>query len=330
MSIAIEEAKKGSNNVHPNPKVGAVITVNNKLISKSYHKKFGDFHAERNVINLVKSNFSKATLYTTLEPCSHIGKTPPCIDIINPSRFQRVVISSLDPNPKVNGNGLLKLKEKGIEVKTGVLEQDSKEINQPFFTFFEKQRPFVILKFASTLDGFIAKENGKSKWITGLNSRKDVHNLRSNCSAILIGRKTADIDNPDLSSHGRGRDPKIIIIGSPKKINKKNKIFSKKPLFFSQENMKMRKSNRENINIILSSLYKKNIQSILVEGGSLTLTSFLESQLFDKLFCYIAPKIFVNGIAVFNGNKSLPKDLLKVESIKEFDQDFRIIYKKNK
>ena len=330
MSIAIKEAKKGYNNVHPNPKVGVVITVNNKLIAKSYHKKFGGLHAERNAINLIPSNFSKATLYTTLEPCSHFGKTSPCAEHIHPSNFDRVVISSLDPNPRVNGKGLLKIKEKGIDTKLGVLEEESKKINTPFFTYFEKKRPYVILKFASTLDGFIAMEDGTSKWITCQKSRNDVHKLRSNCDGILVGRKTADIDNPDLSSHGKGRDPKVLILGSSKKINKSNKVFSKNPLFLSKENLNFSNNKLENISLVLSKLYEEKIQSVLVEGGSETLTSFLESQLFDEIHCYIAPKIFTTGIPIFNSKNSLPNDLLKVESIKEFDDDLRIIYRMKK
>ena len=330
MSIAIKEAKKGYNNVHPNPKVGVVITVNNRLIAKSYHKKFGGLHAERNAINLITSNFSKATLYTTLEPCSHFGKTSPCVEHIHPSNFERVVISSLDPNPKVNGKGLLKIKEKGIDIKLGVLEKESKKINNPFYTYYEKKRPYVILKFASTLDGFIAMKDGTSKWITGQNSRNDVHKLRSYCDGILVGRKTADIDNPDLSSHGKGRNPKVLILGSSKKINKTNKVFSKNPLFLSKENLNFSNDKLVNISLVLSKLYEKKIQSVLVEGGSKTLTSFLESQLFDEIYCYIAPKIFTNGISIFNSKNTLPNDLLKVESIKEFDDDIRIIYRMKK
>ena len=147
MSIAIKEAEKGGHNVHPNPKVGVVITCNNKLIAKSYHKKFGDLHAERNAINSIFSNFSKATLYTTLEPCSHFGKTSPCVEYINPLNFERVVISSLDPNPMVNGKGLLKIKQKGINTKVGILEKKSKNVIavdlEP--TFVSRKRKMTLL-----------------------------------------------------------------------------------------------------------------------------------------------------------------------------------------
>ena len=326
MKLAIKEAKKARNDVFPNPKVGCLIVKDGKVVSKGFHRRFGGRHAEKVAIDNLSQKITNATMYVTLEPCAHKGKTSPCIDLIDPSIFNRVVISSLDPNPSASG-GINAILNKKIPVTKNVCNMKSKKINPRFFTYHEKKRPYVIVKAALTLDGFIAELNGVSKWITNENSRQSVHVLRSSCDAILIGNKTALKDNPSLDSHGKGKDPIPVIIDSSKSLNKSLKIFKKNPIVFSNEIMKRKPIN--NVKIMLDALYKKNIQSVLVEGGGFTITHFLDSGFFDELHLYYAPKFLGSGISIFNTIKSI-KDSSNfvLKKVDKFNSDFRVIYKR--
>ena len=205
MQEAIKEALKADpNKVYPNPLVGCVIVKDNMIIARGYHKEFGTNHAEVNAIESLDVPVSNADLYVTLEPCAHFGKNPPCVNaIIESKMFKKVIIASHDPNERAMG-GIELLKNAGIEVEVGDCAKESKEINQRFYTFFKKKRPYVIIKFARTQDGFIARLDGSSKWITEEDARTDVHLTRSGCDAILVGRNTIEIDNPSLDSHGLG------------------------------------------------------------------------------------------------------------------------------
>ena len=326
MKIAIQEAKKASDAVFPNPKVGCIITKNGKIISKGFHKKFGDRHAEKMAIDNLNLEINQATMYVTLEPCAHTGKTKPCIDLISPKIFKKIVISNNDPNP-LSKNGVEILKKKNIEVKTGVCKKKSKKINKRFFTFHEKKRPYVIIKCAMTLDGFIAEKNGKSKWITNEKSRKSVHKLRSICDAILIGNKTANSDNPSLTSHKQGKNPKIVLIDPSNNASKNLKLFDRDPIIFNNEALE--KNSINNVSIILEKLYKKQIQSLLVEGGGYTITSFIDSKLFDELHLYYAPKLIGEGISSYKSIRSINNSNdLKLKKIDKFGNDFRVIYKR--
>ena len=324
MKIAIQEAKKASDAVFPNPKVGCIITKNGKIISKGFHKKFGDSHAEKIAINNLKLQINQATMYVTLEPCAHIGKTKPCIDLIDYKIFKRVVIASSDPNP-LSKDGIKILKKKNIEVTTGVYEKKSKKINKRFFTYHEKKRPYIIVKCAMTLDGFIAETNGKSKWITNEKSRKSVHKLRSTCDAILIGYKTANSDNPSLTTHKQGKNPKIVLIDPSNNASKSLKLFDRDPIIFN--NKELGQDSIKNVKVILNNLYEKKIQSLLVEGGGYTITSFIDSKLFDELHLYYAPKLIGEGISSYRSIRSINNSNdLKLKKIDKFGNDFRIIY----
>ena len=218
MQQAINEALKADpNKVYPNPLVGCVIVLNDKIIGRGYHKAFGAKHAEVNAIESLEGAVRDADLYVTLEPCAHFGNNPPCVDaIIKSKMFKKVIIATADPNKKAMG-GIDKLKKANIEVEIGDCQIEAKKINKRFFTFFENKRPFIILKYARTQDGFIAHLDGSSKWITKEDARRDVHLTRSGCDAILVGRNTIEQDNPSLDSHGLGKDPRIVILEGGKK-----------------------------------------------------------------------------------------------------------------
>ncbi len=324
MDIALQEAAKANHKVFPNPKVGALIVVDGKIISKGYHECFGGDHAEANAINKLDRPITNATLYVTLEPCSHIGKRNPCTDIIKSNMFNRVVIGANDPNPKASGGAEI-LKREKIDVKENVCGEKSKKLNRRFFTYFEKKRPYVVLKIASTLDGFIAEMNGHSKWITNEKSRKSVHKLRSTSDAILVGRKTIDADDPSLTSHGYGKDPKIVILDSHNRINPKSKVFKNKPIIFANKHLV--NDPKKNIIYILRELYNKSYQTLLVEGGGETLSHFLDSDLFDELHIYYAPKIIGNGKPLYTGINTLTKDYqLRLHKVEHFDHDIKLIF----
>ena len=326
MKLAIREAKKAHNDVFPNPKVGCLIVKDEKVVSRGFHRRFGGRHAEQVAIDNLSQEITNATMYVTLEPCAHKGKTSPCIDLIDPSIFNRVVISSLDPNPSAVG-GIKAILNKKISVTKNICNMKSKKINPRFFTYHEKKRPYVIIKAALTLDGFIAESNGVSKWITNEKSRQSVHELRSSCDAILIGNKTALIDNPSLDSHGKGKDPIPIIIDRSKSLKKKLKIFKRTPIVFSSDILKSKPLN--NVKIILDELYERNIQSVLVEGGGFTITHFLNSGFFDELHLYYAPKFLGSGISIFNTIRSIKDSSnLILKKVDKFKNDFRVIYKR--
>ena len=324
MKLALQEAAKADHKVFPNPKVGAIVVHDDNIISRGYHQKYGERHAEAIAIDKLDRSITNATLYVTLEPCSHTGKRSPCTEIIKSKMFSRVVIAANDPNPKASGGAKI-LRENNIEVVENVFPEGSKKLNRRFFTFFEKKRPYVILKIASTLDGFIAELDGTSKWITGEKSRQSVHKLRSTCDAILVGRKTVEADDPSLTSHGHGKNPKIIILDPKNRLDKKFKILFKNPIIFSGKNLK--NSPQKNITYILNELYSKSYQTLLVEGGGETISSFLDSNLFDELHIYYAPKLLGDGKPLYSGYNKLTKDYkLELNNIDHFGNDIKIVF----
>ena len=325
MQQAINEALKADpNKVYPNPLVGCVIVKNDKIIARGYHKAFGTKHAEVNAIESLNTPVRDADLYVTLEPCAHFGNNPPCVDaIIKSKMFKKVIIAIADPNKKAMG-GIDKLKEANIEVEIGDCQIEAKKINKRLFTFFENKRPFIILKYARTQDGFIAHLDGSSKWITREDARRDVHFTRSGCDAILVGRNTIEQDNPSLDSHGLGKDPRIVILSS-KPLSPSMNIATKNPLIFQKLN---EKHPENNIKIVLDNLFKENVQSLLVEGGEKTITSFINSGYFDEIHEYISPKKFNEGIPFYNGNFKKVRSSLEVVSKISFSKDKKITYKK--
>lgn len=221
-------AEKGRGKVSPNPLVGAVITKNSEIIAEGFHREFGDVHAEVAALDSAREDINGGTLYVNLEPCSHTGKQPPCVERIKNSGIKRVVIGMPDPNPLVNGKGIEFLRSRGLEVRVGVLEEACKDLNEGFFKHVKTGRPLVTLKIAQTLDGKIAAADGNSKWITSEKSRRLVHKMRSQNDAVLVGIGTVLKDNPRLNVRlVRGRDPKRIVLDSTLKISLNSNFLSK-------------------------------------------------------------------------------------------------------
>lgn len=339
IQLAIELAKRGSGFVSPNPLVGCVITKNNRIIGAGYHQKYGENHAEVNAINSAVETLEDATLYVNLEPCSHYGHTPPCVDKIIESKIKRVVIGTLDVNPLVSGNGVKKLKKAGIEVKVGILEKECTELNKFFFKYITKKTPFITLKIAQTLDGKIADESNYSQWISSSESRKLVHSLRSKYDAVLIGSRTANIDNPlltvrltegrnpwrvvldsnlklktDLRLFKQNADGKTILVTSKESLSKKNKIKKLSELGVRIIFVKKNGNGKLNLKNVLKELAILEITSVLVEGGSEIFSSFVKQNLFDEIMVFTSPKILGNGVSSFSSIKI--SDLRKAYRLK--------------
>ncbi len=339
IQLAIEIAKKGEGDVSPNPLVGCVIIKNTKIIGAGYHQKFGEDHAEINAINSSTESLEGSTLFVNLEPCSHQGKTPPCVDRIIKEKIKKVVIGTLDINPLISGNGVKALKKSGVEVKVGILEKECFELNKFFFKYISEKLPYVTLKAAQTLDGKIADANFYSEWISGEQSRKIVHSLRSKYDAILIGFNTAKKDNPNLTVRlVEGRNPYRILLDSKLKLSlnlnlvKKNK--DKKTIVVTLEENRTKKNKikkleqhgirlffvkkgddgRINLKSTLKQLRKFGIASVLVEGGAKVYSAFVKQNLFDDIMLFVAPKIIGSGIQTFAelSNNSL-KDAFKLK-----------------
>lgn len=287
MQKALRLAKKGLSWTWPNPMVGAVLVNVGKVIGQGYHHKAGGHHAEIEAIQSSKTNLKGATLYVNLEPCSHYGKTPPCSDAIIRAGVKRVVYSTLDPNPKVAGKGIEKLKQAGIDVTGGILEKEAKKLNEAFFTFHTKKRPFVAIKFAASLDGKIATRTGDSKWITNEKARMFARRLRGEYQAILVGVNTVLKDNPNLGTRIRGlKDPLRVILDPHQKIQKNAEVFRDDNVLVINKKIA--------IADLLEFLKQKNIISVLVEGGGKTIGGFVDAGLVDKAYAFHAP-IIIGG-----------------------------------
>jgi diaminohydroxyphosphoribosylaminopyrimidine deaminase / 5-amino-6-(5-phosphoribosylamino)uracil reductase len=311
----IQLAKNGLGTTYPNPLVGSVIVYDGKIIGEGWHKKAGEAHAEVNAINAVKdkSLLSQATIYVSLEPCSHFGKTPPCSDLIIKYNIPNVVVGTVDPNPQVAGNGIRKLTEKGIAVTVGVLEKECQELNKRFFTFHNKKRPYIILKWAESADGFIApltKEKKEPVWLTNVFSRQLVHKWRSEEQAILVGTTTVIDDNPKLNVRDwKGNNPVKIILDRSGKIASDNAIFdnnskiiiiTEQDILSSNENLIYENAifDSQLVKKITSILCKNNLQSVIIEGGTITLETFIKANLWDEA------RVFKSKIELKNGVKA--------------------------
>lgn len=309
-----ELARSGSHYVAPNPMVGSVIVHEDKIIGEGYHQKCGEAHAEVNAIRSVKdtSLLKESTIYVNLEPCSHHGKTPPCADLIIENKIRRVVIAALDSNPLVAGNGVKHLEKHGIEVKVGVLEEEAKFLNRRFYTFHEKKRPYIILKWAQSADGFLDKvrndESAKINWISNKQSKRLVHSWRAEEAAILVGKNTVINDNPNLTTREVvGPNPvRVIIDPNNQLFDQKWKVFNgdaqtlvynfeKEAQEESKEFIKVMKE-KGFIDQILADLYKRQIQSILIEGGKFTLESFIKENKWDEARVITGIPLFKHGL----------------------------------
>lgn len=308
MRRAIELAKNGLGGTSPNPSVGCVIVKNGTIIGEGFTSPYGGAHAEVNAINSVKDQtlLISSTLYVTLEPCAHYGKTPPCSDLIIKHKIPEVIICCTDPFEEVNGEGIKRLKKNGVKIKVGVLEQEGLDVNRRFFTSINKKRPYIILKWAQTKDGFVAKENFDSKWISNSTSRKIVHIWRSLEDSILVGFNTTKFDNPELTVRDiKGVNPTRIVIDENLELNNQLHLFDNntKTICFnakktnSSKNLAFIKVDFNNLEQnILDELYRQNIHSLIVEGGSKTLQKFINKNLWDEARVFIGNNCFEKGI----------------------------------
>ena len=311
MKLVFKLALKGVGKVNPNPLVGAIVVKNDHIVGEGYHESYGEAHAEVNALNMAGKNSENSTIYVNLEPCSHFGKTPPCVDKIITMGVKRCVVSVLDPNPLVSGKGIEKLKNAGIEVRVGILENEGQELNRVFFHYITTGLPYVFLKCAITLDGKIATRTFDSKWITNESARKKVMTLRNRYSGIMIGINTLLQDDPSLNSREKNaRDPYRIIVDSELKILLDSKILK----FNDKKNIIVTSLSNENspkymellklgvqfillknknflIKDILEELGKLKIDSLILEGGSNLISRIVEEGHINGGEIFIAPKI---------------------------------------
>ncbi len=313
MARCVELAQKALGNTYTNPMVGSVIVHNGKIIGEGYHQVCGEAHAEVNAVNSVKNKslLKESTIYVSLEPCSHVGKTPACSTMIIKHKIPNVVVGTIDSFAKVSGNGVKMLRNAGINVKVGVLEPECRELNKRFFTFHEKKRPYIILKWAQTKDGFIdinrQNKHQKAEWITNELARTLVHKWRTEEQAIMVGTATAEQDNPSLNVRNwTGKNPIRVSIDKDLKLSKNLNILdgSIRTIIFTKKTIKNKK-NIEYIKInfsknvltqIFKHLYLLEIQSIIVEGGEILLNSIITENLWDEARIFIGNKIFREGV----------------------------------
>ncbi len=357
MKMAIELSKKAIGHTAPNPIVGCVVVKDGEIVSTGYHEKIGGFHAERNALLKVGDEARGADLYVTLEPCCHHGKTPPCTDIIIEKGIKRVIMGAHDPNPKVDGGGIKVLEANGIEVITGVMEDECMRANEVFMHYMTAKRPFVALKYAMTLDGKIATRTGDSKWVTGEKAREHTHYLRNMYSAILVGIGTVLADDPMLNCRiDGGVDPvriicdnnfrlpldsriaktadkiKTIVVGCKEgaagvcdEAGKTNDVAENENTKAQRMEMLSKQGidiilldNKNDISLLLDELYKREIDSVLIEGGCGIHGSFVDSGLVDRVYAYIAPKIVggADALGVVGGcGKEMMRDAFAMENI---------------
>jgi len=329
-------AQKGAAHVSPNPMVGCVIVYNDKIIGEGYHVEYGKAHAEVNTINSVKDKelLKKSTLYVNLEPCSHYGKTPPCTDLIIKYEIPHVVIASLDVNKNVSGNGVKKLMQAACKTEVGLLDKENRFLNRRFFTFHQKKRPYIILKWAETQDGFIDRIRNKQteaspNWITAETSRVLVHKQRTEEDAIMVGTNTARLDNPMLTARDwKGKNPLRILVDRNLSLPTSLKIFNKESQSIIFNTLKEEKCDNvhymkikfdeDTLVQLLKRLYDQNIMSLIVEGGTQLLNSFINLNLWDEATVYKGNKYYKQGVKApdFNFKPSdvhlLGKDKLSI------------------
>ena len=328
MNKCLDLAKQGIGKVSPNPMVGSVIVHNNKIIGEGYHEFYGEAHAEVNAVKSVKdkSLLKESTLYVNLEPCAHFGKTPPCANLIVEHQIPRVVIGCVDTFSEVAGKGIEKLINNGIDVKVGVLEKEALALNKRFFTFHNKKRPYIILKWAQTQDGFIdvfrescslsgaemkspfdsAQGDSLDNWITTPSSKKRVHQWRAEESAIMVGTNTALNDNPSLTVREvEGQNPTRIVLDMDLRLPTGLNLFDKSVPTIVFNTIKNESSNNldfikiEHENIIpqlIKELHSRNLQSIIIEGGAQLLNSFIDQNLWDESRVFTGIKEFKKGL----------------------------------
>lgn len=321
MKVALQLAKRGRGRVSPNPLVGAVVVKDGKILGKGWHRAFGGAHAEVNALHDTGMSAADADMYVTLEPCSHRGKTPACAPLLVNAGLKRVIIAGGDPNPQVNGRGIRILENAGINVCFGILEKEAGILNQPFFKMMTQGLPYIILKSAQTLDGFVAGPDGYSRWISSEQSRKRVHRLRSEIDAVMIGGGTMAGDDPELTVRSvRGRDPKRIIFDSRFSLPEKAKLYDKTEkietfvvhnieapgayrAFLAEKGLigiELGSRTEEGWLELLKKLAERGISSILLEGGPALQSEFMKFSLVDRVIQFTAPTSIGKGLPNFS------------------------------
>ena len=328
MELALEVAERGAGYVSPNPMVGCVVVdAKGNKIGQGYHERFGQAHAEVNAVEAVKdeSLLKEATVYVSLEPCAHTGKTPPCADMLANLPIRRVVVAMQDPTAKVSGKGIKRLRDEGIEVDVGLMKEKAEKLNEFFLHYETYHRPFITLKIAQTMDGYIAAPDGNSEWITGIESREKVHEWRSRYDAVMVGRNTALLDNPRLTvRHVEGRQPRRIVIDGklelPKDLNLFTDQYEEKTIILTHNEEKFNNEADPMLNMLksdyfrgstllvpekeghtnLNKAFKKlgsehQMTSVLVEAGQNLASALLKERLVDKVACFISPKLLGGG-----------------------------------
>ena len=309
----LQLAALGIGNTAPNPLVGAVLVYNDRIIGEGYHEHYGQGHAEVNCLNSVKEEdkefIAQSTMYVSLEPCSHFGKTPPCADLLVRMKVKEVVVGCVDVNEKVAGKGIKRMQDAGIEVKSGILESEGRELNKRFFTFHETRRPYVLLKWAQSLDGFIGSGTEERVLVSNQYTNRLVHKWRSEEASILVGTNTALLDDPVLITRlWPGNNPKRILLDRNLIVPDTHEIFNDKAytiIFNDQKNEErnnlvyIKTGQPDSLKSILHSLWEMNIQSVLVEGGAKTLQTFIDAGLWDEA------RVIVNeGLLIEKGVKA--------------------------
>jgi len=333
MLEALKLAQKGSGYTSPNPMVGAIIVKENQIVGRGFHTAYGEAHAEINALADAGEKAKGATMYVTLEPCNHTGKTPPCTHAIIKAGIKAVFIAMPDPNPGVTGGGTKFLTEKGLEVHTGILKESAEALNVAFIKFITTGLPYVIVKYAMTLDGRIATKTGDARWISNEYSRKFVHHLRNDCDAILVGIGTVKKDNPSLTTRldeGTGVDPTRIVVDTHLDIDPSAKVLTqeskvktilactaeaakKREHLFEKENVLVlpvpTKDNRIDLSELMKVIGQMKMTSVLIEGGSRILSSALKQGIVDRVNCFIAPKLLGgDGYPVCQGDAPINMD----------------------
>jgi diaminohydroxyphosphoribosylaminopyrimidine deaminase/5-amino-6-(5-phosphoribosylamino)uracil reductase len=352
MKQALALAKKGIGYTSPNPMVGAVVVNDGKIVGQGYHHACGEAHAEVNALNDAGDQAKGATIYVTLEPCNHSGKTPPCTHAILEADISTVVMAMSDPNPNVAGNGARFLENKGVTVISGICENEARELNQIFCKFIKTGKPFVTMKYAATMDGRIATQNGDARWISNEISRQHVHQMRHANDAILVGIGTVIKDNPSLTTRltdNTGKDPIRIIVDTHLRIDPEATVLTQKSqsktIIACAEEMSKKRGNlyqqshvsvlpvplknmRIDLDYLMTSLGEMNITSVLIEGGSRIHSSAIQAGIVDQVCCFIAPKILGgDGCPVCQGDAPLEmKHAVPVKNIRvqRFDDDIMI------
>jgi len=337
MGLALREAERGLGRTSPNPAVGAVVVRGGRVVARGHHARAGAPHAEVAALARAGAQARGADLYTTLEPCDHWGKTPPCSLAIVQAGVRRVFVGSRDPNPVVNGRGIARLRRAGVEVTSGVLREDCDRLNRHWFHYITTGRPFVILKVAQSLDGRIATRDGDSRWVTGPRARALVHRLRDRVDAVLVGSGTARADDPRLTTRlrrGRGRDPVRVVLDTRLSLPRSLRLFRPRSgattlvaharalvprLPPGVEPVRCRaRGGRVDLADLLDKLGQRGLTSVLVEGGAGVATSLLEARLVDRLLVFVAPLVVGEGGLAWAGGKGPRRmaDALRIEEVR--------------